>query len=223
MFSNIPRNLQFSLLNFRSTVCENPFYYFFFFTDVHCRTNFWFLEFGYLCTIHARFLLLILHPSRIYFTYHFQKNQTHVVKNFAYLVPCTSSLPILSRAIWWSHRSKFGIFYDTEAGETITFCWKFMIPSSVLRVYVRATCRLHSAQFYWLGTVHMIRQGFSPIWIFCSQSRETIKLWYRRLKPVPKTDLAFHLCLKSRNFLKCGVDDQHWFDPNPIFNRTRSL
>lgn len=152
-----------------------------------------------------------------------QRNQTHVVKNFAYLVPCTCSLPILSRAIWWSHRSKFGIFYDTEAGETITFCWKFMIPSSVLRVYVRATCRLLSTQFYWLGTVHMIRQGFSPIWIFCSQSRETIKLWYRRLKPVPKTDLAFHLCLKSRNFLKCGVDDQHWFDPNPIFNRTRSL
>lgn len=30
VFSNIPRNLQFSLLNFRSTVYENPFYYFFF-------------------------------------------------------------------------------------------------------------------------------------------------------------------------------------------------
>lgn len=95
----------------------------FFFTQIHCRANFWILKFIYECTIHARFLLLILYPSRICFTYHFQRNQTHVVKNFAYLIPCACSLPIFSRAFWWSHRSKFGIFYDTEAGETITFCF----------------------------------------------------------------------------------------------------
>lgn len=116
--SNIPLNLQLSLLIFQS-----PYLRFFFFTQIHCRANFWILKFIYECTIHARFLLLILHPSRICFTYHFQRNQTHVVKNFVYLIPCACSLPIFSRAFWWSHRSKFGIFYDTEAGETITFCF----------------------------------------------------------------------------------------------------